>query len=66
MGLLYNGAMGLKKIAVLTLWASVPAAGVPVQPGFDRQAWLADYAALKAAMERSQSHLAWLASPGAG
>ena len=33
---------------------------------FNRGAWLADYAALKAELERSYSHLAWFGSPQSG
>jgi hypothetical protein len=51
-------------IAALCLTISGVGAAAPAS--FDRAAWLADYAALKTAMERSQSHLAWLASPESG
>lgn len=34
--------------------------------GFDRTAWLQDYAALKLALERDYANLAWFASPQAG
>jgi len=53
------------------LWADVVAliAGcVLAAPAlaFDRAAWLADYAKLKAAMEASYANLAWFASPRGG
>ncbi len=35
-------------------------------PFFDRDAWLEDFAALKAGMERQYANLTWAASPGSG
>ena len=36
------------------------------EPQFNHAAWLADYSALKAELERSYSHLAWFGSPQSG
>ncbi len=45
-------------------WLLCPSGSDAAQ--FDRQAWEADYRALKAELERSYAHLAWLASPEGG
>ena len=46
-------------IVALVLFSSVA-------PAFDRKPWLADYAALKQALERDYAHLAWFGSPEGG
>ncbi len=46
-------------VVVLTFFSSVA-------PAFDRKPWLADYAALKQALERDYAHLAWFGSPEGG
>lgn len=48
--------------ACLLFWFSAPAC----TQSFDRDAWLRDYAALKQALEKHYSNLAWFASPESG
>ncbi len=49
---------------VMLAFAGVARAEAPKK--FDRTAWLADYRALKAALESTYSHLAWFGSPEGG
>lgn len=57
----------LKCCAAATVLAAalLPAAGAAAA-GFDRRAWLEDYAALKQGLEKSYANLAWFGSPQGG
>jgi len=57
----------LKCCAAATVLAAalLPAAGAATA-GFDRRAWLEDYAALKQGLEKSYANLAWFGSPQGG
>ncbi|MGA9393109.1 MAG: hypothetical protein WBV69_21950 [Candidatus Sulfotelmatobacter sp.] len=67
-----NNAVGhmtlrISRAAVAALCIGVLSAGKAVaQETFERKAWLQDYSALKRALERSYSNLAWFASPQGG
>ncbi|HYC02997.1 MAG TPA: S41 family peptidase [Azospirillaceae bacterium] len=59
----------LKTLLLGTALAALLAGANPVaasEAAFDRKAWLDDFAALKAGMERQYANLTWAASPGSG
>ena len=57
-----TGGAPMHRVAVIILVAL----SSNVAHAFDRKPWLADYAALKQALERDYGHLAWFGSPEGG
>jgi len=56
----------MKTVVVVSLATLLMATAAAAAPSFDRKAWREDYVALKHELERSYSHLAWVASPESG
>ncbi|MDX5514419.1 S41 family peptidase [Stenotrophomonas bentonitica] len=51
---------------LLAAVGTLSASGVSAAAAVDRDAWRADYAVLKAALQSDYAHLAWMASPESG
>lgn len=56
----------LRAASCLLILAASATSATAATAGFDREAWLRDYAALKQALERDYANLAWFGSPQGG